>query len=340
MTSLPPPAASGAERPATNLLQGWRYRAVVASVVIAAIGYLAFALWSGWSNVASALGRAGWPAVVAALALSLANYGLRFVRWQLYVAAMDHPLRWWPSLQVYVAGFAMTTTPGKAGEALRSVFLKAWGVPYTRSLACILSERLSDLVAIVLLSLLGLASFPAARPVAGVGIALVIVLFAALSSARLLEAAGRRLRGSSRRAVLARHVVTILREARRCLSPSLMLRGSLLGLLAWAAEGYAFHLVLSRMGVELPVAQAISIYAVALLAGAVSIVPGGLGSAEAVMLWLLHLSGVGASEAVAATVLIRLATLWFAVVLGAAALPGAGAVSRGVPPALASEDAA
>jgi uncharacterized membrane protein YbhN (UPF0104 family) len=299
---------------------------VLASVAGGALAYLAFVLWSGWDNVAAALAKAGWSGVAVALVLSLVNYGLRFARWQLYVRAMGHPLPWRPSLQVYVSGFALTTTPGKAGETLRSVFLKAWGMPYTQSLACILGERMSDLLAIVLLSLWGLASYPGARSIGMGGAAIVIVLFAAMSSRRLLAAIARRFTGQGGLASAARHAVGILQAARRCLAPSLLVPASVLSVLAWAAEGYAFHFLLSRMGFDIAVPQAVSIYAVSLLAGAVTFVPGGVGSAEAVMLWLLHWSGVGTSQAVAATVLIRLATLWFAVVLGAIALAGVGRI--------------
>jgi uncharacterized protein (TIRG00374 family) len=54
-----------------------------------------------------------------------------------------------------------------------------------------------------------------------------------------------------------------------------------------------------------------------MLAGAISFMPGGLGGAEAVMVALLMWKGMAGADAVAATVLIRLATLWFAVAIGA-----------------------
>jgi uncharacterized protein (TIRG00374 family) len=62
------------------------------------------------------------------------------------------------------------------------------------------------------------------------------------------------------------------------------------------------------------------VYALAMLAGAVSFMPGGLGGAEAVMVGLLVWKGMDGADAVAATVLIRLATLWFAVAIGAVML--------------------
>lgn len=56
-----------------------------------------------------------------------------------------------------------------------------------------------------------------------------------------------------------------------------------------------------------------------MLAGALSFMPGGIGGAEGVMVALL-MTQAPAADAVAATVLIRLTTLWFAVAIGALAL--------------------
>ena len=61
-------------------------RALLASVVAAAGGYLVFALWGGWRDVAAALEHVSLPAVALLLSLSLVNYGLRFARWHYYLA--------------------------------------------------------------------------------------------------------------------------------------------------------------------------------------------------------------------------------------------------------------
>jgi glycosyltransferase 2 family protein len=59
------------------------------------------------------------------------------------------------------------------------------------------------------------------------------------------------------------------------------------------------------------------VFSVGSLAGALSFLPGGLGVAEASMTGLIRALGdVTKASAAAATVLIRLATLWFAVALG------------------------
>lgn len=305
-------------------LSGWHYRALVWSVLLAAAGYLAFALWSGWREVASAFGKVGVLGIGVALSLSLVNYGLRYVRWQAYLKAMGHPVPWWPSLEIYLAGFALTTTPGKSGEAVRAVLLKRWGVPYPQGLAAFLSERLSDLLAVVLLTLFGLTLYPAAQPLIAVGAAGVLAAFVALSSQSLLERLHAGIRGTSRFASLLRHSVQMLLQARRCHAPVLLAGATGLSLAAWAAEAWAFYLIVRWMGLEVPLAFAVFVYALAMLAGALSFVPGGLGGTEAVMIGLLLWTGASGADAVAATLIIRVSTLWFAVGLGIAVLANQG----------------
>lgn len=309
----PPPGVIDA---VPDLLSGWRYRAVISSVVLAAAGYLGFALWSGWQDVAAAVAKVGLLGVVIALMLSMVNYGLRFIRWQMFLGAMGHPVPWWPSLKIYLAGFALTTTPGKAGETLRGVLLKAWGVPYSTSLAAFLSERLSDLLAVVALALVGLTIYSAAQPLIVTGALALASVFVVLSNGRLLKTIHGTIRSDSRLPTLARHLIEVLLKARRCQSPMLLGAATGLSLAAWTAEAWALYIILRWMGLEVSLPFAVFVYAISMLAGALSFMPGGLGGSEAVMIELLAVGGTLLPDAIAATVLIRLTTLWFAVMIG------------------------
>ena len=57
-----------------------------------------------------------------------------------------------------------------------------------------------------------------------------------------------------------------------------------------------------------------------MLVGAITTLPGGLVGTEGVMVALLQQLGTGRGAAVLGTLLVRVATLWFAVVIGLAAL--------------------
>jgi uncharacterized protein (TIRG00374 family) len=69
-----------------------------------------------------------------------------------------------------------------------------------------------------------------------------------------------------------------------------------------------------------PLRIAVSIYALSSIAGALSMLPGGFGGVEAVMILLLAHLGAPPARAAVIVVLFRLVTLYFATLLGAAFL--------------------
>lgn len=307
--------------PPVNHLEGWRLRALIFSIFAATAGYLAFSLWGGWEEVVAAFIEIGLIGTLIALAMSLVNYGLRFVRWQLYLSQLGHRVSWFPSLRIYLSGFALTTTPGKAGEAFRGVLLKQRNVPFPTTFAAFVSERLSDLVAIVLLTLVGLAQYPQAQGIVLVGVLGIVVVLASLSSQTLLDKLhGWAAQRAGKLMALAAHTAVMLGSARQCHRPTLLCVATIISVVAWGAEALAFYWVLGWLGSDISLSFAIFVYALSMLAGALSFLPGGLGSAEAVMISLLVLKGMDTPAAVAATVFIRLATLWFAVMIGLIAL--------------------
>ena len=291
---------------------------VIVSAIFAALGYFVFSLFVGWHDVIDAVARIGITGLVAALALSALNYTLRFVRWQMYLRSLGQRLPNGPSALIYLSGFAFTTTPGKAGELVRGIFLNRRGTPYLKSTAAFFSERLSDLLAVLLLALPGLALLPTRVLIVGAVVALcgLGVCVCVVASGLAARAVGWCERKSARLATLAHHVRTLVAEARRCHSPGMLACATGLSLLAWGAEALAFALLLHLLGVTLSVSLAVFIYAASMIAGALSFLPGGLGGAEAMMVGLLALCGAPHPESVAATILIRFTTLWFAVVLG------------------------
>ncbi len=302
-------------------MNGHLARGAIVSALVAAAAYLGFSLWAGWSGVTAALGEVGGYGLFVALGLSLANYGLRWARWRLYLGVLGYRLDRRASLSIYLSGFAFTATPGKAGELLRGVFLKNEGVPFLAATAAFLSERLSDLIGVILIALPGAAEDPRGKIIIGLGLALVASVVVALGQKRAIEGIsawiGRR---TSPRLRKFRHLFDLLIAARRCHGFSLSAVATLISLAAWSCEAFAFHLVLDRMGVDVGLGWAMSVYALSMLAGAISFLPGGLGGAEGVMMALLLIAGAPEVKAVAATLVIRLVTLWFAVAIGLAAM--------------------
>lgn len=295
---------------------------VILTIIFTVLGYFAFTFWGGWSEVTQAIATVGFQGIVASLALSLVNFGLRFIRWHYYLGLLGHKIPGLHSLWIYISGYALTTTPGKAGEAVRSIFLKEYGMSYRKSLAAFFSERTSDLIASVLLSTLGIILYREGMYlVACVGLLLIGGIYV-IHHERWL----RGLENFARRKLPTRFSDTIefflemILAFRNCYTWKSFSYGLGLGLVAWAAEGVAFYYILQLLHADISLISAIFIYNFALLIGSVSFLPGGLGGAEIAMWQLLLAYGVPNSSTIAATIIIRLTTLWFSVAIGLACL--------------------
>ena len=103
-------------------------------------------------------------------------------------------------------------------------------------------------------------------------------------------------------------------------APRVMLAAVALGTAAWFSEGLALWVILQGLDGPLAIDKVLPIYAAATLVGAVTPLPGGLGGTEGSMVALLQQTGLARDVASAGTLIVRVVTLFFAVVVGFAAL--------------------
>lgn len=295
---------------------GRGFRAAIISVVFAIALYAGYAFWSDAGRFGRAVGAIGWGETALILGLSAFNYGLRCLRWRLFLAHLGHRLPARVALLNYLSGFALTTTPGKAGEAIRSMQLKErCAVPVADSLAAFFAERFSDVLALIVLAAFAVLALPGgAWFAAAAGLFVTFALWVAASDTRTRALAGVVARALPSR--FAEPLARMLAQAGRLTRGAPLLAGLVLALVAWAAEGYALYVIVEAMGTAIGTMAGVGVYSVSLLAGALFFLPGGLGSTEAIMVLLLVRSGMEAPAAGAATVVSRVTTLWFAVALG------------------------
>jgi len=309
-----------AAEPAHPLLLVRKLRQVALVGALAVLGYLGIAVLGDTDSIRAGLRQLGSGQWLILLGLSLLNYGLRFLRWHAFLQVLGARVPLAMDLRIYVAGFAFTVTPGKVGEAVRSVYLRAAGVPWSPGLAALAVERALDLAVMTMLAALALRVFADQAVPALLLVGLIAGLLVLITRPRTLRWLLGWLPKHGRLGQLARSTTAIIVDARVLLAPKRLLGGLGLGLMAWSAEAWGFYLLLHWLGVGQESLHAMGVYALSMLAGALSFLPGGLGGAEAAMVALLVADGTLFGTAVLATVICRAVTLWFAVVLGIGAV--------------------
>lgn len=119
---------------------------VIGTILSAAACYLAFRNVP-LNQLVSYLKAIDYALVAAAMAIGLAAFFLRIVRWQL-ILSTSAKVKFMAAFHPLMIGFMMNCIlPGRVGEVARPVILtKQSGVPFTSGLATVLAERLFDAI--------------------------------------------------------------------------------------------------------------------------------------------------------------------------------------------------
>ncbi len=307
-------------------------RRALFGVGFGAVLYAAVVLAADAGRLRDALRSFAGAQLLWALLLSTGNYALRFAKWELCLGwlGVRRPgpgnapeLGAARSALIYLSGLAMSVTPGKLGEVLRSVLLKSSdGVSGSRTAPIVVADRLSDLVALVILSLLGIAGHSELWPVVLGTLALVLGAVVALGTPALLSRAIALVARAGLPGIATRAEALVASSAALLrLRPLALLTA--LSVLGWGLECAGYWCVLRGFaGVDPDLAQSAFLWSSTTLIGAVSFLPGGLGATEGSLAVLAArlVPGIDGATALASTLLIRAATLWYAVLLGSVAL--------------------
>lgn len=279
-------------------------------------------LYADAAEVGRAVARLNPAWLPVILGLPLLNYFLRFLKWQYFLQRVEVFVPWRRSLSVFVAGFSMTVSPGKFGELLKCYLLRRGeGIEVSRTSPVVVAERITDLISMIVIALIG-AAFLGGRAgllAAGAGAAFVGLVMVVLLSQRAFGCVTNILCRFSFFASRREGICDFQDHCTNLLDGRSLLVTVPLGILSWGAEALVLCAVAASLGYGMGAGLALLAHAAGTIAGAVSMIPGGLGLTEITIDGLLT-DALPVHTATAVTLLMRFATLWFAVLLGLAAL--------------------
>jgi len=269
------------------------------------------------------------------------NYVIRGFKWDYYLKQLGVVISKAASFSVFFAGFIMAITPGKMGEVLKSLLLfERFGIPVTLTAPAVFVERLTDVIALIVISS-GAAAYFAMSAAGGGGTgfeyshavslfaaaALTFAAIAAITNDRFMNAALKAAEKISFLKNSAVHIEELFASARTILNARALVYTSLLSIMAWGLECFSLYYIVTLVAPfgNFPAGTAACCffaYAFSTILGAFAMLPGGLFVTEGGMSFLLvKLIGVPFPQAVAATFIVRIATLWFALLTGMIGLP-------------------
>lgn len=258
--------------------------------------------------------------LVLLVALSLANYLLRFWRWQVYLKELGYPLPAKLSFGLYFLTYVMVITPGKIGEVFKAGILKdRFAVPLSIGLPIVLAERIYDFLGVLILAALGTFFWPGSFTgmAGGLVVAGSIPVFLFLFQNKSIRA--RLLTKMSSAKLLVKYKVGI-DESMDAFSKLLGVRSAVFSLvltcIAWFLECLELWVACLGFGKIITITESIFVYAAGTLVGSLMFLPGGLGGTEGTIIYLLKSLEYSGATAAAVALVVRLTTLWLAVVVG------------------------
>jgi len=306
---------------------------ILLSVSFGALVFLGFSIYADFGNLLISFSKFNWYWLPVVLALSFGNYIVRFFKWQYYLRILNISIKPFKSFLIFFSSFIMSVTPGKMGEVLKSFLLKEeTGTPVSVSAPIILAERITDFLSIVILCLIGAVVLDYGRDIVILTGVFFVILTIVLSSKKLslkIISIFERIKYTAKH---AEKLYTAYESTYILIKLKPLLIVVFISVIAWFLECLGFYIVLrvftSVSNIEVTLLTATFIYTFSTLIGAIAMLPGGLGATEASLTGLLIFLKIPKDISVASTIIIRVATLWFAVLLGIFAVQIYGKFSK------------
>lgn len=287
------------------------------SIGLAGLIYLAFTIYADFENVVSAFSKFNWLLLPVLIGLILGNYFFRFLKWHHYLGVLKVNIQWIDSFSIFMSGLIMSVTPGKMGEVLKSYLVKKiTAEPISKTAPIVLVERITDFISLVIIAIIGAYIFDYGRTIMVITGAFFVIVILIISNKRASLAILRPLQKIRFLRKYAVHIETMYESSNQLLKPAPLFSMTALSLVSWGLECFAYYLILVNFQIDVSFSWASFVYAFSTIVGAVTMLPGGLGVTEGSLTLLVNNAGYPLNNALASTFLIRIITLWFAVLVG------------------------
>lgn len=292
-------------------------RKILTSIIFGALIYLGLSIYADAESVVESFNLIDWWLIPILLFLSYLNYFTRFIKWDYYLSLLGVKISKRDSFEIFMSGLIMSVTPGKVGELLKSYMVKEIsGDSISKTAPIVLAERITDFLSLLLIGIVGALMFNYGQLIVFGTLIFFVLLVYFLASERF---AGWVLKFLARIKFLNKFIGSIseaYNSASAMLQPVPLFKMFLLSFVSWFFECFGFYLILVKFSAEITVMWSSFVYAFSTILGSITMMPGGLGVTDGSLTYFLVEHGFLKNHAVAATFLVRVVTLWFAVLVG------------------------
>jgi len=284
-------------------------------IIFAVVVYLIMGIYADFSDLLAAIKQFNWIFFILMIVLTTIAYFIRFLKWNFFLKSVGVHLNLKDNLFVFFSGLGMIITPAKVGEIWKGWLIKDInGESLSKTVPVVIVDRVTDLIGLLVLSALGILYYREGSYILVILIILFVGFFVAIKSKKI---SGKIISILENRAgKYSKDIKTMHNTFEQLMNPKNITLMSFLSAFAWFFECLALFFVIIGFGDSISVLISTFVFSFASLAGAVSMIPGGLGVAEATFSGLLQYFGLTATISVGVAIIIRFGTLWYGAILG------------------------
>ena len=277
--------------------------------------YMLMGIYADFEKLLAAMKNFNWIFLFALFILTTINYMLRFLKWDFFLKKSGVHLNLKDNLFVFFSGLSMIITPGKVGEIWKGWLIKdITGDELSKTVPVVIVERITDILGLVILSLFGVLYYnKGIYPILTL-LLIFVGFFAAIRSKTISKCIISML--ENRTGKHAENIKIMHETFEKTMEPKGLIGMSMLSAFAWFFECIGMYLVVYGFEESISITLATFIFSFASLAGAVSMIPGGIGVAEATISGLLQFFGITSTVSVGIAIVVRFGTLWYGAIMG------------------------
>jgi len=294
------------------------YRNFLLVVVSMIVLYIVFLIVSDFSVIREKIFDFKTDYLPIILLLAPLSWVIVFFRWHFLLKNSNIIIPKKENFKIYMAGYAMSVTPGKVGELIKSQFLKSkYGVSRKNTLPIIISEYFYHMVGVLVVSIIGVYYFEFSLYIIILTSALIIITLTIISSETFFK---KFVNLISKRNFLKKYVSPIsdshiiLKKSTR---GKIFIISSVLSIAFWLTEVLIVYFVFLSFNIlNFEFFKIAAIYTTSLILGMLSFLPMGVGVVEGSLAGFLNYEGIDISIALTLVILIRIFTRWYGVIAG------------------------
>ena len=254
--------------------------------------------------------------IIKAFFFIITAYIFRYIRWRYIFSHLGEKTSIIKDLLIWFGSFAFAVTPLRTGELSRCFLLKQkCGIDKSFSFAGILFERITDGVSLLLIIFYHIPFYLSWASLVNYNlkfkelflIILIIMIILLFFQNNIFSTFAK---------TIHRFKLSFYEKLKILFKKEILFISISLGITAWTFEGISFFILLKGLNASLNIQDAILSQLSSGLLGAISFMPGGIGTTEASSIAILLAQDININIATSATLLGRLISLWLISFIG------------------------